>query len=271
SPAAARRRAQADGVTVAALQAAIANYEIEIYVQPQMDARSGALHGVEALARWNSPAHGFVPPDRFVALAEEHGLIGDLTELVLKKSLVACSRWNQAGLQTRISVNAPIAAMCDLMLPDTILTQLERMELQPGQLTLEITETGVLQNMERALDVLARLRLRGIGLAIDDFGCGHSTFQQLRRLPFSELKVDCSFVMKMLSDRDAHNIVRSCLDLARDLELQAVAEGVETQQHWDALAQMGCPLLQGYHIAKPFPAAQLPAWLRQRKILPAVH
>lgn len=261
----ARHRAETDSVTVPALRAAIDNYEIEVYVQPQLTA-AGQLHGVEALARWNSPRHGFVPPDRFVALAEQHGFIGDLTELVLKKSLVACARWRQAGLETRISVNAPVAAMCDLMLPDTVLAQLGRLELQPDQLTLEITETGVLQDMERALDVLTRLRLRGIGLAIDDFGCGHSTFQQLRRLPFSELKIDCSFVMKMLVDRDAANIVRSCLDLSRDLELHAVAEGVESLAHWDALVQLGCPLLQGYHIAKPFPAAQLPLWMRQRRL-----
>lgn len=255
--------APASAPGVSELRQAIAEYEIQVFVQPQIDARSGELHGVEALARWPSARHGSVSPDHFIALAENNELIDELTELVLKKSLFACAKWVSAGLDTRISVNAPVASMSSLVLPDTILAQLERLDLRADQLTMEITETGFLKDQQKALDVLARLRLRGIGLAIDDFGCGHSTFQQLRRMPFSELKIDRSFVLGLFTDRDARSIVRSSLELARELELYAVAEGVETSAHAAALAQMGCEVLQGFFLARPFPADQLPAWWRQ--------
>lgn len=243
------------------LKSAITAFQIEVYVQPQMYASTGKLYGVEALARWNHPRLGFVSPDIFVRMAEEHDLVDELTELVLKKSLLECSMWKQAGLETRISVNSPVSSMSNLMLPDTIVAMIERYKLSPNQLTIEITETGIINNQDRALDVLARLRLRGIGLAIDDFGCGHSTFKQIRRMPFNELKIDSSFVMNMFTDRDACSIVRSSLDLARELDMHAVAEGVETLEHWQSLAEMHCDILQGFYIAKPFPARQLPDWL----------
>ncbi|MEQ1439716.1 EAL domain-containing protein [Fontimonas sp. SYSU GA230001] len=260
---AARRNGVAAEPSVAELRQAIADYEIQVFVQPQIDARSGELHGVEALARWISVQHGPVSPEYFVALAEQHDLIDELTEVVLKKSLFACAKWAGAGLDTHISVNAPVASMSNLVLPDTIVAQLERLDLRPDQLSMEITETGFLRDPQKALDVLTRLRLRGIGLAIDDFGCGHSTFQQLRRMPFNELKVDRSFVLGMFTERDARSILRSSLELARELELYAVAEGVETSAHAAALAQMGCEILQGYFLSRPFPADQLPAWWRQ--------
>ncbi|MFA5939563.1 MAG: EAL domain-containing response regulator [Sinimarinibacterium sp.] len=249
--------------SVAELRQAIADYEIQVYVQPQIDARSGELHGVEALARWPSAKYGPVSPEYFVALAEANELIDDLTEMVLKKSLFACAKWVGAGLDTHISVNSPVASMSNLILPDTIVAQLERLDLRPDQLSMEITETGFLKDQQKALDVLTRLRLRGIGLAIDDFGCGHSTFQQLRRMPFNELKIDRSFVLGMFVERDARSIVRSSLELARELEMYAVAEGVETSAHAAALAQLGCEVLQGYYLSRPFPADQLPAWWRK--------
>lgn len=247
--------------TAGELRSAINAYEIEVYVQPQIRASTGELHGVEALARWNSVKHGFVPPDLFIKMAEEHQMVDDLTDQVLKKSLIACAAWKNEGIHTRISVNAPISSMSNLLLPDTIAALIERYKLDADQLTMEITETGIMLDQERALDVLARLRLRGIGLAIDDFGCGHSTFQQIRRMPFNELKIDCSFVINMFTDHDSRSIVRSSLDLARELDMHSVAEGVETLEHWQALAEMHCDILQGYYIAKPFPSNQLPAWL----------
>ena len=249
--------------SVAELHSAIAAFEIDVHVQPQINAGTGELYGVEALARWNSVKHGMVPPDVFVKMAEENGLIDDLTDLVLKKSLLACATWKKAGIETRISVNSPISSLSNLMLPNTITKLMELYSLRPDQLTVEITETSFLKDQERALDVVTRLRLRGVGLAIDDFGCGHSTFQHIRRMPFNELKIDCSFVMNMLVDHDSMSIVRSSLNLAHELGMHAVAEGVETLEHWQALAEMGCDVLQGYYIAKPFPATQFPAWLER--------
>jgi len=249
----------------AELRKAIEGDEIRVYVQPQLDASSGALHGVETLARWYSPSRGVVPPASFVPLAEETGLIDELTELMLRKSIAGCGMWKRAGLNTNISVNAPISSMCRLNLPDTIVVQAERHGVDPGQITLEITESGFMQDPVRSLDVLTRLRLRGIGLAIDDFGCGYSSLQQLKRMPFSELKIDCSFVMAMFNDRESYSIVKSNLDLGHDLGMRTVAEGVESREHWDALRELGCDLVQGYHIARPFPARQLGLWVRDRK------
>jgi EAL domain-containing protein (putative c-di-GMP-specific phosphodiesterase class I) len=257
----ARTHAAKDAPSVAELSSAIKSVEIDVYVQPQVYANTGKLYGVEALARWNSISHGFVPPNVFVKMAEENDLIDELTDLVLKKSLNACSEWNKAGLTTRVSVNAPISSVSNLMFPETVAALINRYRLNANQLTMEITETGIVVDQDRALDVLTRLRLRGIGLAIDDFGCGHSTYQQIRRLPFNELKIDCSFVFNMFSDQDSFSIVKSSLGLAHEMDMHAVAEGVETSEHRDALAQMGCDILQGYFFAKPFPAMDLPAWV----------
>ena len=265
APNARKKRPPVSIPSIAELREALNQFEIEVYVQPQVYASNGQLYGVEALARWNSGTHGFVPPDIFVKMAEQHGMVDTLTDQILKKSLSACSAWKSAGIDTRISVNAPISSMSNLMLPDTVAALIDRFQLRADQLTMEITETGILTDEQRALDVLARMRLRGIGLAIDDFGCGHSTFQQIRRMPFSELKIDCSFVMNMFIDPDSRSIVRSSLDLARELDMHSVAEGVETIEHWDALAEMHCDVLQGYYIAKPFPAVQLPEWLARYK------
>lgn len=254
------REHAAPTVSPADLRRALRNEEIKVYVQPQLDAKTGLLHGVEALARWNSPEHGFVSPACFVPLAESCGLIDELTEGMLAKSLAACGSWNRAGLKTRISVNVPISAVCSLSLPDTVVDAAERRGLEAGQLTLEITESGFMQDPVRSLDVMTRLRLRGVGLAIDDFGCGYSSLQQLKRMPFDELKIDCSFVISMLRDREAASIVKSSLELSRELGLRSVAEGVESSAHWDALLGLGCDVVQGYHIARPFPVEQFPHW-----------
>lgn len=252
----------AEQPSVPALREAIERAEIRCFVQPQLCAQDGALLGAEALARWNSPTYGDVSPAVFVPAAESHGLALPLTELILRQALAACAQWRRQGLDTRISVNVPAPLMADLSLPDRVISQLEAHTLRPEQLTLEVTETGVMQDIDRALDVMARLRLHGIGLAIDDFGCGHSTFQQLRRMPFSELKVDSSFVINMFSDHDAASIVRSSVALASDLGMLSVAEGVESEAHWEALRELGCQALQGFVISRAFPAEQLPEWER---------
>jgi EAL domain-containing protein (putative c-di-GMP-specific phosphodiesterase class I)/CheY-like chemotaxis protein len=257
-------RAAGPAVSVAELRAALRDEEIKVYVQPQLDARDGSLHGVEALARWVSPVHGVVSPTCFVELAERNGLIDELTESILGKALAACGAWSRAGLRTRISVNTPICSMCSLVLPDTIVALSEKRGLEPRQLTLEITESGLMQDPVRALDVLTRLRLRGVDLAIDDFGCGYSSLQQLKRMPFNELKIDCSFVMAMLKDGESRGIVKSSLNLCRELGLRSVAEGVESAEHWDALLELGCDVVQGFHIARPFPAEQMLDWCSRR-------
>ena len=245
------------------LRRAIAADEIKVFVQPQLDCKTGVLEGVEALARWVSPEHGIIPPYRFIGLAERSGLIDEITELMLRRSIISCGAWKRFGLLSRISVNAPISSLCSLSLPDTISDLIKSSGLDTEQLVIEVTESGFMQDRVRSLDVLTRLRLRGVGLAIDDFGCGYSSLQQLKRVPFTELKIDCSFVMSMLSDAASYSIVKSSLGLARDLGMRSVAEGVESRAHWEALARLGCDVVQGYHVARPFPVEQLPRWLEK--------
>lgn len=262
-PRRAARQREGYEASPADLRKAIENEEIKVYVQPQLLARSGDLHGVEALARWVSPTRGVIPPDCFIGVAERNGLIDQITELMVSRSIAACGAWRRAGLKIRISVNTPVSSLSALSMPDIISEASQRRGMETEQLTLEVTESGLMRDAVRSLDVLTRLRLRNVGLAIDDFGCGYSSLQQLKRMPFDELKIDCSFVMAMLDNAESRSIVKSSIDLARGLGLRTVAEGVESLAHWQALAQMHCDVVQGYYIARPFPVEQLPAWWAQ--------
>ena len=250
--------------SAADLRKGLEDDEIQVYVQPQLDARSGELRGVEALARWYSPKHGLVMPDHFVDLAQRSGLIDTFTGQMLAKSVAHAAQWQEAGIHPQLAVNTPVSSMSRLHLPDTIAGLLKRHGIAAERLTLEITEATVMHDALRSLDALTRLRLRGISLAIDDFGCGNSSLQYLKRMPFNELKVDASFVKAMFRDPEAHTLVRSSIGLARELGLRSIAEGVESQEHWDAVASMGVDAVQGFYVARAFPAAQLPEWLRSK-------
>lgn len=245
------------------LRQAIVNRDIKIHVQPKMRASDGTLVGVEALARWHLSSRGWVSPDHFIPLAVRFGLIDQLTDLVLRQSLAACGRWRRAGLETNIAVNAPISCMVDLKLPEWISEVCAEYGVNPKQLTIEITESGLTDDDAGALDVLTRLRLRGVELAMDDFGSGYSTLRQLRRLPFTELKLDRSFVLASLNDDHARSIVESAARLSGELGLRCVAEGVETMQHWQLMADLGFTAVQGFVISPAFPASELPQWLAQ--------
>ncbi len=237
--------------------------ELVLHYQPKADLRTGAVVGVEALVRWSHPSRGLVGPDEFIPLAQKTGVIVPLTFFVLNEALRQCRTWQLEGLNLRVGVNLSARNLLDVNLPDTVGELLAKWEVPPSHLELEITESTILADPIRAMHVLSRLSGMGVRLAIDDFGTGYSSLAYLKRLPVDELKIDKSFVQGMEADENDAVIVRSTIDLGRNLGLRVVAEGVETTEAWRQLAALGCDVAQGYYLSRPVPAAELVAWLRE--------
>ena len=251
-------------VTAQDVREAIAERRITIAAQPKLDVATRQVVGVEILARWNDPVHGFVPPDVFVALAEAEGLMQPLTLLVLEQALA----WFVASpLRARggsVAVNLSTSCLSDVALADKIQQCCATAGVAAERLILEITESTAMDRTADSFDTLTRLRLKGFRLSVDDFGTGYSSLAQLARLPLSEIKIDRSFVMKLLTSQDARKIVDATIRLAQGMDLVSVAEGVEDEAVLGALAELGCTLAQGYHIARPLPVAEFDAWLVAR-------
>jgi diguanylate cyclase (GGDEF)-like protein/PAS domain S-box-containing protein len=241
---------------VADLRRALERGELVVYYQLQADAATRQVRGLEALLRWQHPTHGLLGPDQFIPLAERTGLIRQLTLFVLDAALEQCGSWRRQGLDLSIAVNITGRDLLDLGFPDQVAALLTKWDVAPAALELEITENTILTNASRARDVLDRLSALGVRLAIDDFGKGHSSLEHLARLPIDVLKIDRSFVMYMAVDSNAV-IVRSTIDLAHNLGLQVVAEGVETEEAAAHLAALGCDKLQGFLLSRPVPAERL--------------
>jgi diguanylate cyclase (GGDEF)-like protein len=239
------------------LRRAIQNEELVLHFQPKAELSSGRIVGVEALVRWQHAERGFIPPNEFVPIAERTGLIKQLTRYVLAEALRQCGEWRTEGIDLHVAVNLTIPDLLDLELPGLIEALLETNGVRPDQLELEITETTILADPFRVAQVLEQLNEIGLRLAIDDFGTGYSSLAYLRRLPVHTIKIDRSFVMDMCENASDATIVRSTIDLGRNLGLEVVAEGVETQEAWDALRVQGCTLAQGYLISRPIPASEL--------------
>jgi EAL domain-containing protein (putative c-di-GMP-specific phosphodiesterase class I) len=249
---------------VSELRRAIEQRELALHYQPKASLASGAVESVEALLRWNHPTRGMVAPDEFIPLAQQTGLMKPLTLYVLDEALTQCRVWQRAGLTLGVAINISIRNLLDAEFPDQVRKLLEKRRVDPALLELEITESVVLSDPVRTKRVLEKLSAMGVTLSIDDFGTGYSSLSYLSQLPVNEIKIDRSFVMNMAeSDNDAV-IVRSTIDLARNLGLQVVAEGVETEEAWDELNKLGCTLAQGYYLTRPVPAAELTQWLRSR-------
>jgi diguanylate cyclase (GGDEF)-like protein len=248
----------ADRLALAAeLRRAIEEEQLVLHFQPKADLRSGVVVGVEALVRWEHPDRGVVPPNDFIPVAERTSLIKPLSRYVLAAAIRQCGAWNADGHDLHVAVNLTIPDLLDLELPDYIVGLLEDAGVRPSQLELEITESTILADPFRVRQVLTRFNEMGVGLAIDDFGTGYSSLAYLRRLPVQTIKIDRSFVMQMCEDESDATIVRSTVDLARNLGLNVVAEGVESQEIWDELRAQGCSLAQGYFISRPLPAGDL--------------
>jgi len=246
---------------VSELRRAIDQNELSLYFQPKVSLAAGSVTCAEALVRWQHPRHGLLGPDLFVPIAEQTGLIRPLARWVLDAALRQCSRWRHQGLDLAVAVNLSMRNLHDPEVVDTIRQLLTRWGIPPSRLVVEITESSLMADAERAMDVLGRLRAMGVGISIDDFGTGYSSLAYLKRLPVDELKIDKSFVAHIASDDNDAAIVRSTIGLAHDLGLAVVAEGIEDEVTWDYLAGLGCDVAQGYFISRPLPVAAFGDWL----------
>ena len=249
---------------VSELRSALHNGEIEVHVQPLLRISSGTVTGTEALARWSHPELGAVAPDYFIPIAERSGLIGLLTSRMLDRSLAACAEWRTAGNDLGVAVNLSARSLLDADLVEEVARLLRRHDVPADRLTLEVTESSVMADPPRAVALLHQLRDLGVRLSVDDFGTGYSSLSYLKRLPVHEVKVDRSFVAGLPEQGEDMVIVRAIIDLGHHLGLEVVAEGVEDQATWDLLAAMGCDLVQGWHLARPMPTAELLPWLTTR-------
>jgi diguanylate cyclase (GGDEF)-like protein len=241
--------------------------EIVLEYQPKFPADGGPARGVEALARWQHPDLGRVGPDGFVPLAEQAGLMTALTDVVLREAILQCRRWHDDGLPLRVSVNLSPRSLADRDLPARIAGMLEVAGVAPESLQLEITESRALPSGRGATLVADELRDMGVGIAIDDFGTGFSSLVQLQRLPVDEIKIDRSFVATMAHSSSDAAIVRSTIDLARNLGLLVTAEGVETEDARERLQGMGCQLVQGFHLCRPLPADRCARVIRETAVV----
>lgn len=245
------------------LHRGIANGEIRVLFQPKIRLDSLAPVSVEALARWTHPEHGPVSPQHFVAVAERHELIGPLTDAVIDTAFTSAREWMDNGLPLRLAVNVSGASLANLDLPDHIARRAADHAIEPDRITVEITETWFEQYPIDALDIMTRLRMKGFELAIDDFGTGHSTMLRLKQAPFSELKLDQSLTRGAASDPVARRIVASSIELGHALGLSVIAEGVDNQEDWDLITDLGCDVGQGYFVARPMTARSLADWYRR--------
>jgi diguanylate cyclase (GGDEF)-like protein len=252
------------------LRRAIEGRQLLLHYQPKIDAHSGQVLGVEALVRWQHPTHGLVPPAEFIPLAERTGLIGPLTHYVMDAALHQCRDWRQAGHELPVAVNVSARRLLDLAFPDEVAELLARWEVPARLLVVEITESAIMADPAHAMQILGRLNQMGVGLSIDDFGTGYSSMAYLKSLPVHELKVDRSFVSQMTSNSSDAVIVRSTVDLGRNLGLRVVAEGVEDQTTLEALDALGCDAVQGYHVSRPVTPDDLIDWLQLRARLASV-
>lgn len=246
-----------------ALQRAIRSNELELHYQPQLDVVTGTVVGVEALVRWRHPESGLIPPDQFIALAEDLGLMVPMGDWVLQEACEDLKNWQQQGLDDfRLSVNLSAHQFNRESLLDHVLKWIDAAGLQPSDLEIELTESSVMRDPDATADVLRGLSDAGVHIAIDDFGTGYSSLSYLKRFPLDVLKIDRSFVRDATSDENDAAIVKTIIGLARHFNLRVVAEGVETPEHLDFLRANGCRLMQGYLIGRPVPASELPRLIR---------
>ena len=238
---------------VSQLRSAIDDHQLEMYYQPLVDLPTGAVIGAEALVRWRKPDGSMVAPDDFISVAENTGLIRPLTQFVLRDCIAQAVRWRDRGLDLRLSLNLSPRNLLEADLAAQITDMLRTARLDPSRLQLELTESTVMSDPARTIGILRRLRATGVGLAIDDFGTGHSSLAYLTNLPATELKIDKSFVSAMETDPASRTVVRSIIDLGRNLGLEVLAEGIETAHQLESLREMGCHLGQGYLFSRPVP------------------
>ncbi len=254
-----------DEAHLPALQRVLESYKLPLAFQPQYDIKRGTWSAIEALVRWpHAPDASPLSPTRLIDLAERHGMIDSLTRLILDTAIGHADAFEQLGAQLDIAVNLSQSMMINGALPEMVSQMLARWNLNPRRLILEVTEDSIIRDNAAATGVMLRLHERGVRLSIDDFGTGHSSFARLRDMPLAELKIDQLFVSNMTRRREDLQIVRSVIDLAHNFELRAVAEGVEDEETFRMLREMGCDAAQGYFTAPPMAAEDLIQWWPER-------
>jgi EAL domain-containing protein (putative c-di-GMP-specific phosphodiesterase class I) len=259
-PAIASRETQ-HSYSVEQLRAAIDNRELVNYYQPKVALSTSEVVGVESLVRWQHPADGLIFPDHFIELAADHGLLTEVTRMVLTAAMQQAKAWMRSGSPLPVAVNVSMDDLTALDFPDVAAALARSVGIDPSLITLEVTEGQVMRKLSTVLDVLSRLSLKRFRLAIDDFGTGHSSLSQLRDLPFDELKVDRGFVHGASTDETRSAICGASLRMAHQLQMQVVGEGIENREDWEFLRLRGCDVGQGYFISRPMPAADVVDWV----------
>lgn len=235
--------------------------QFSMVYQPKVHIQTKRIIGAEALARWKHPIKGFISPLMFISAAEECGLINELTDVLFIKAFEQAGKRHIKGNGLMLSINLSVDSLSRLELPEYLVSCAARTGVDIHKVMIEITESRLMHDVATSLEILSRLCLKGMTLSIDDFGTGYSTMEQLRLIPFSELKIDRSFVTGATDDESQYAILESSIDLAKKLNLQTVAEGIETQEDWNLVERLGCDIAQGYFIAKPMVAGRLSDWM----------
>lgn len=245
------------------LKMALDRAKIQVYYQPKIDLETMKVAGVEALARWKNLQGDWIPPGVFIPMAEEHGLIGDLTLSVLDQVLQDMNGWWELGQYIPMAINLSAKSLAEFNLANEIIQRVIRQGIPAHFITFEITESALVVDLPSALATISRLRLKGFGISIDDYGTGFSSMQQLSRFPFSELKIDRSFIQGAPARQYIRNILKSAIEMGQRLGITTVAEGVETEAELHLLKSLGCKQAQGFLLARPMPGRELPGWIEQ--------
>ena len=252
--------AQTEMLTPDEIRAGLKTGSVEPFFQPRVAVTGRHVLGAECLLRWRHPERGLISPLAVIPVAAEHDLIDELTRVVFTKSVWHLGEWTRQGHALKVSVNISIDNLKRFDLPDVLADIARKAGVDPSQVVLEVTESRLISKLSQSLEIITRMRLMGFGLSIDDFGTGYSSMEKLKQMPFSELKVDRTFVSGATSDPVARAIFESSVTLGHALNMQVVAEGAETQADWDIVATVGCDELQGYVVAKPMPAGEFINW-----------
>lgn len=256
-------RDAAPAFTLDDIQRGLQQDQFEPFFQPKVELSSGKVKGMEAFVRWKHPRYGLIFPAAFIPPLEASGHMETLTWAVIAKSVAACRSWHDQGLMLSVSINLSATSLAEPGLAEKILAHIADHGIETQYVTFEITELMAMTDVPVCLENLARLRMKGFGLSVDDYGIGHSNMQQLLRIPFLDLKIDRSFVAGASRNEAMGIALSSCLELARKLHRNSVAVGVETREDWDLLRDLGCTFAQGYYIAKPMERGAVPGWIEE--------
>ena len=251
-------------VTANELDAAIRSGEITVNYQPQVDVKTGVVKSVETLARWFHPERGMITPDIFIDIAERHDLIDALADSIIMQATRQGAIWQKQGIDLSVAINISMCNLRHLDFPDRITDIVNKAGMDIKKLVIEITESRLVQDLGTYLDILSRLRLKGPLLSIDDFGTGYVSMDHLKQMPFGELKIDRAFVNGAYKDDTARAILESSVSLAKQLEMNVVAKGVELKEDWDLVTELACDMVQGYYVAPPMDVETFDAWLLKR-------